>query len=447
MVTFTACRKKPEVVVPARPTPREVKSLSDMDSQVGVRVYLNAIDFFRLAAPEGQTREHVASTIKGALAGALVYYYPMAGRVRELPDGKKLVVECTSEGAVFVEAHADVRLEELGKPLVKPHPCIAEFMCDVGDARDVVGKPVLYLQMTQLGCGGLVLALSVSHSLVDVTGMYQIFRCITDLARGQSRPTILPVWERQLLVASSPEEEEEAEAEAVSTTLAQPPASLQADALVTRYFLFGPREIAALRTGLSATATVFELITAAVWRCRAEALQYPPHERVRLFFIVNGRGAWKRAPPLPPGFYGNAGFITTAEAGAAELCGAPLERVVGLVHEAKLRFTDEHVRSYLGKMARGKHSHSPEVALHWSSFIVSDVTRCVDNSLDIGTWAEHVGGGPAVARDVLMSSPCVYKSCKDTNGEVCVLVPMCLPELAMRRFASQIAALTNMSGC
>ena len=92
----------------------------------------------------------MAKAIKAAVAGALVYYYPMAGRLRKLPGGNKLVVDCTGEGVVFVEAYADVRLEDLGQPLLPPYPCVEEFMGDAGDIRDVVDKPLLYLQVMLL---------------------------------------------------------------------------------------------------------------------------------------------------------------------------------------------------------------------------------------------------------------------------------------------------------
>ncbi|KAK1692830.1 hypothetical protein QYE76_009527 [Lolium multiflorum] len=50
--------------------------------------------------------------IRRALGEALVHYYPLAGRLREV-EGRKLVVDCTGEGVLFVEADTDVRLAEL----------------------------------------------------------------------------------------------------------------------------------------------------------------------------------------------------------------------------------------------------------------------------------------------------------------------------------------------
>jgi hypothetical protein len=149
MVTFTACRCKPEVVVPARATPHKVKSLSDVDNQLNLLLYASIIAYFRCCVP-GEPPMAASSIIKAALAEALVYYYPVAGRLRELPGKSKLVVDCTAEGVVFVEAHADVRLEDFGEPLVPPYPCIDELMCEVADTRAVVGKPLLYLQVSSI---------------------------------------------------------------------------------------------------------------------------------------------------------------------------------------------------------------------------------------------------------------------------------------------------------
>lgn len=156
MVSFTARRSEPELVAPARPTPRETKLLSDLDDQWTLRFYESVVGFFRSPPPGKENRagagggNNVAKALKAALAGALTHYYPIAGRLRKLPGGNKLAVDCTAEGVVFVEAAADVRLEELGEPLLPPYPCVEEFLGDAGDPRDVVGKPLLYMQVASV---------------------------------------------------------------------------------------------------------------------------------------------------------------------------------------------------------------------------------------------------------------------------------------------------------
>ncbi|KAM0828186.1 hypothetical protein ACQ4PT_067714 [Festuca glaucescens] len=150
MVTFTARQSEPELVRPARPTPIEAKALSDLDDQWTLRFYESIVGFFRAPHGGGAKPGKVAKGIKAAMAGALVYYYPMAGRLRTIPGGNKLEVDCTGEGVMFVEATVDVQLEDLGQPLLPPYPCVEEFMGDAGDTRDVVGKPLLFLQVNVL---------------------------------------------------------------------------------------------------------------------------------------------------------------------------------------------------------------------------------------------------------------------------------------------------------
>lgn len=150
MVTFKAHRSDPELVTPASPTPQGSKTLSDVDSQIPLWFYATVIEFFRprnaVDGHDTQAVVDVAEAIREALAKALVYYYPIAGRLREVSKGK-LAVEC-SGGVVFVDAHADVRLDELGEPLLPPYPCIEELVCDIGDAKDVVGRPLMFMQVS-----------------------------------------------------------------------------------------------------------------------------------------------------------------------------------------------------------------------------------------------------------------------------------------------------------
>lgn len=148
MAIFTSCRRMSELVAPARPTPCETKTLSDMDDRYGNRVYIPFVEFFhRRSTDDGPSEEGPALVmIKAALAEALVYYYPMAGRMREAAGGK-VVVDCTGKGVVFVEANAAVRLETLGTPPLPPYPCVEELLPDAGEIQDVVGKPIVFVQV------------------------------------------------------------------------------------------------------------------------------------------------------------------------------------------------------------------------------------------------------------------------------------------------------------
>jgi len=67
-----------------------------------------------------------------------VFYYPFAGRVRDAPAGK-LVVECTGEGVLFVEANADVALEEFGD--LQPYfPCWQDLVHDVPGSQNITNS-------------------------------------------------------------------------------------------------------------------------------------------------------------------------------------------------------------------------------------------------------------------------------------------------------------------
>ncbi|KAI4976919.1 hypothetical protein ZWY2020_050526 [Hordeum vulgare] len=146
MVKFTACRSMPQLVAPARPTRCETKILSNIDDCYDLRFYSIGIEFLR-CRPVDRPRTTPAKAVKAALAEALVYYYPIAGRLREVL-GNKLVVDCTAEGAVFVEASADVGLEEFGHPPLRPpYPCVEELFCGAGDTKVVVGKPLFFIQV------------------------------------------------------------------------------------------------------------------------------------------------------------------------------------------------------------------------------------------------------------------------------------------------------------
>ncbi|TQD98871.1 hypothetical protein C1H46_015514 [Malus baccata] len=167
-----------ELITPAKPTPRETKFLSYIDDQEKLKASVKAI--------------------REALSKALVYYYPLAGRLREGPN-RKLMVDCNGEGILFVEASADVTLEQLGDKILPPCPLLEEFLFNFPGSDGIIG-----CQVTRLICGGFILALRLNHTMCDAPGLLLFLNAIAEMARGAHAPSILPVWERVLLFARDP---------------------------------------------------------------------------------------------------------------------------------------------------------------------------------------------------------------------------------------------------
>jgi len=151
---FTVRRCQPELVPPAAPTPREVKLLSDIDDQQGLRFHMPIIFIYR--HEPSMVENDPVKVLKCALSKTLVYYYPLAGRIRE-GAGRKLMVDCTGEGVMFVEAEADVTLDEFGDALHPPFPCFQELIYDVPGMKQIIDQPILLIQVQYNYVNSLIL--------------------------------------------------------------------------------------------------------------------------------------------------------------------------------------------------------------------------------------------------------------------------------------------------
>lgn len=427
-LAFTVRRRQPELVSPANPTPHEQKLLSDIDDQSSLRFHVPVFQIYRYN-PSMKGKEP-AKVIREALAQALVFYYPFAGRLREVANGK-LVVDCTGEGVLFIEAEADVTLEQLvdADALQPPFSCFDELLYDVPGSDGILNCPVLLIQVTRLKCGGFILAIRLNHVYSDARGLHQFMSAVAEIAHGrQVTPSIPPVWERHLLDAPVPPRVTCAHHE-YDEVAQGPPLD---DNLVLRSFFFGPNELSVLRRLLPPhlrNCSKFELLTACLWRCRTISINPNPDEEVRMLFINNVRS--KFSPPLPSGYYGNVFVFPAAITTAKKLCRNPLGYAIELVKQAKASATEEYVKSVTSLMViRGKRLHFPDVA---GTYIISDVTKAGFPDVDYG-WGKAEFGGPAKAVGMIS----FFLSAKDKRGEIGTLVPINLPEYAMERFAKEL---------
>ncbi|KAK1653409.1 hypothetical protein QYE76_071214 [Lolium multiflorum] len=283
---FTVRRKPAVLLTPAAPTPRELKPLSDVDDQDGLRFLIANIFFFE-RRHSGRDVDDPVPVLRDAIARALVHYYPLAGRLREL-EGKKLAVDCTGEGVLFVEADADdVRLEQFGaRP---PFPGVDELLFDLPGSCEILHAPLLHFQVTRLACGGFVLAFKIHHTMVDGQGVVQFMEAVAELARGAAVPTVRPVWGRELLMAPCNDTAPLRFAHREFDPLPEP--DMNRPAMVHRSFFFGPTEAAAVRShlppALRRIASTFDVLMGFLWRCRTAALAPPDKEEMRLLFTTS----------------------------------------------------------------------------------------------------------------------------------------------------------------
>ncbi|EPS68008.1 hypothetical protein M569_06766, partial [Genlisea aurea] len=439
LLNFSVKRHSPELIPPAAPTPHEFKNLSDIDDQQTLRFLLPAIYFFN----GNQMDKDIVAVMRRAISKALVFYYPLAGRTREIA-GKKLLVECTGEGVMFVAADADVALEDFGDPLHPPFPGIDKLLFDIDPAGEVTNSALMYFQVTRLRCGGFALSLLFNHTITDGFGASQFARAMFEFARGDEFPSVLPVWKRHLLSARDPprvtcthREYDHDEEEGTNTTTIQNHGSLH---LLHRAFFFGADEIAALRRRLPpeiSRCSVFELVTGCIWRCRTIAISPSPDEEVRIICPVNARNRFN--PPIPVGYYGNAIGFSMAVSTARNLFHSPLHYAMKLVKQACDGVTEEYMKSVADLMVlKGR----PRVITE-RTYRVSDIRYSGVEEVDFGWGKPAYGGTAKCGGGLIPGASSYYIASRNDKGEKGFVAPICLPPPAMEVFAREMNDMLN----
>nr|GMD74310.1 methanol O-anthraniloyltransferase-like [Ipomoea batatas] len=463
---FSIKLSQPELVAPKTPTPKEKKALSDLDDQASLRYQMPGLWFYE--NKESMVGHDPASVIKEGLAKALVFYYPLAGRLFEGPN-KKLIVDCNGEGVLFLKAEANIALRKLGDFIHSPSPYLSKLQYNVPGSEGITGCPLLLIQVTRFTCGGIALGVRLNHTMVDGYGMVLFLKALSELALGGSMPSVLPVWDREMLSATANPNPTCSHAlyEApcfrnnfklfdfewwankifnVEKLASQPlffffPKILK-PIFVQSSFIVGPKEIQALRDQAMAQGygrcTTFELITASLWKCRTIALQPNPNAIVRLTFPTDMRQKSLEGLKLSPGYYGNAIVMQSATSTAKLLCDSPITYAIQLIREAKNKVNVDYVKSVIDFMVT---SGRPRMSV-LRNMLVSDISRIGMEKIDFG-WGDAIYAGASIAAygATFLERP---KSSSSTT-EKSILVPISLPHIYMQIFTHEFKKMTNSS--
>lgn len=206
------------------------------------------------------------------------------------------------------------------------------------------------LQITVFKCGGFTLGAAIHHSLCDGLGATQFFSAMAELARGASRVSVEPVWDRASLLGprGSPRVEVPIH-EFLSLDKEFLPYSQGIGPVVRECFDVKDECLDRFKTVLLDRSgfrfTTFEALGAFIWRAKVKASGVPGDENVKFAYSINMRKQVK--PPLPAGYWGNGCVAMYVQLRARELVENPIWETAELIRKSKSKATDEYVRSFI----------------------------------------------------------------------------------------------------
>ncbi|KAH9328816.1 hypothetical protein KI387_000924, partial [Taxus chinensis] len=283
-----------------------------------------------------------AKTIREALSKVLVYYSPFAGRLRNKENGD-LEVECSGEGAVFVEAMADNDLSVL-QDLDEYNPSLQQLIFTVPIDTKIEDLHLLSVQVTGFICGGFVVGISFYHSICDGKGLGQFLEGMSEISRGAFRPSLEPIWNREMV-----KPDDLMYFQFYHYEVMPPP--LKFEKIVQASIEINFETINCIKRNIMEECnekfSTFEIVAVLVWLTRTKSFQIPHSENVKLIFSVDMKTSFD--PPLPKGYYGNVIGIAGAIDNVKDLLSGSLLHALLIIQKTRLSFTENFISRRLIK--------------------------------------------------------------------------------------------------
>ena len=360
-------------VTPSKPT-SNVKLFS-LCEQIKLRTH--APSFYAYNKPSSTSKIDI-HTLRDTLSQALSIYYPLAGRLSWI-EGGKWELHCNDKGALLIEATCSGKsLDDLGDFV--PTGLVSQLIPDIDYGVPIEEMPLLVVQLTRFGCGGVTVGVAVCRGVIDGTGGMRFINTWAKLARGETLdPSELPCHDRTLLNSRrfmhSGFHDDHSEfgtpppwlgrkgvgdtrvvVEAVHLTSEQVK-KLKMEAMTNNNVASGEGAIRPFST--------FEVIAGHVWRSVSKArYEGNSDQPTRLSTLVNCRNRLR--PPLPAIYVGNAAFPTvTPTCSFGDLMQKPVSFAAEKVKEAIERVNDEFVRSALDYIASAEDMNLVRYNFHY----------------------------------------------------------------------------------
>ncbi|KAI3767473.1 hypothetical protein L2E82_17606 [Cichorium intybus] len=154
-----------ELIKPSSPTPPHLKTynLSSVD-QLFHQTYIPLILFYANNGDCSFSTKHIAQEMKKSLSHSLTRYYPFAGR---LPTPTTPYVDCNDEGVIFVEAKNDSQLKTFQDITEQDRNMDHLFADGLVCENYPLSTNIAGVQLNHFACGGVGVAVSMSHIIGD----------------------------------------------------------------------------------------------------------------------------------------------------------------------------------------------------------------------------------------------------------------------------------------
>nr|XP_043633453.1 tabersonine-19-hydroxy-O-acetyltransferase-like [Erigeron canadensis] len=167
--------KNQETIKPSSPTPLHLNryNLSYMDYK-SPNIHYSSVFLYKNYKKDDINR------LKKSLSKCLTQYYPFAGRLPSASASQ--YIKCNDEGVVFLEACVDFPLQDLVLNRDPDETKIKKLVPNVGNESN----RVLEVQVNHFSCGGVAVAVSLSHKVADGLTMAYFVNHWATVTRGGS---------------------------------------------------------------------------------------------------------------------------------------------------------------------------------------------------------------------------------------------------------------------
>ncbi|CAI9767487.1 unnamed protein product [Fraxinus pennsylvanica] len=123
----------------------------------------------------------IINKLEESLAEILPQFYPLAGRY--MKDDH--LVDCSDQGAAFVEAQVDCQLLEIIGTGAKPEELNDLLPCQSFATEDAT-EPLLAIQVSKFKCDGIAIAVSISHRIADASSLGMFVAAWANACQGDN---------------------------------------------------------------------------------------------------------------------------------------------------------------------------------------------------------------------------------------------------------------------